>query len=70
LFQSNDKISIPEAGTVNAARETGVSNDPGGTVPGAKEEPPATATRRSKIFSVPSDEQVAKISGWCGEKIA
>lgn len=63
LFQSNDRISIPEAGTVNAARETGVSNDAGGTLPGVYEKLPATATRRSKILSVPSDEQVAKMSG-------
>lgn len=65
LFQSMLRISVPDAGTVNAAAWTGFvklfTPGPAGVYPGV---------RRSNILTVPSVEHVASISGWWGEKRA
>lgn len=64
LFQSKESISVPDAGTVSAAAVTGLVK--------AFAFGPETkdGARRSKILTVPSVEQVAMMSGWCGEKRA
>ena len=65
LFQSSVRTSPPDAGTVSAAAVRGAVKV---FVPGP--EGVYAGERRSKIFSVPSVEQVATTSGWCGEKRA
>jgi hypothetical protein len=64
LFQSIVSTSVPDAGTVRAAEESGavkVLERVEGAYDGA---------RRSNSLRVPSVEQVATTSGWWGEKRA
>lgn len=64
LFQSIERSSVPETGTVRTAAETGSVNE-------LAVGPDAYAgVRKSNILTVPSVEHVARMSGWCGEKSA